>query len=189
MKVILIGYRATGKSTVGRLLAGKLKLPFADTDSLIESRAGMPIKELVAREGWEAFREKERDVVASLRQTGIGVVATGGGVVLSGANRDLLKKMGILIYLKSPLQEIVERLRQDARGEQTRPQFTSETLVAETMAMLAERVPIYESVADFTVDTAGKSIVQINDDIYRHLLESGVLSDLDQTNKRSRKKR
>jgi len=178
MKVILIGYRATGKSTVGKILSQKLRIPFVDTDQLIEEAAGMPIKEIVARHGWEVFRDQETKVIASLRNLNLCVVATGGGAILSAENRELLKNMGGLVYLKAPLSDIVERLRRDAHHEQIRPQFTSENLEAETLAVLKDRIPIYESVADFTVDTEGKSIVRVSDEIYQHLLDTGMVSDI-----------
>lgn len=188
MKVILIGYRAAGKSMVGSLLSRKLKIPFVDTDRLIETAAGVPIKELVAREGWQTFRGKETEAIASLRDTGLCVVATGGGAVLSQENRVMLKEMGKVIYLKTPTDQIVERLERDARESATRPQFTSGDLACETVAVLAKRTPIYESVADFTVDTAGKSIIQVNEGIYQHLLETGVVADIDKTKKRLKTK-
>lgn len=183
MKVFLIGYRAAGKTAVGRLLSRKLKIPFADTDQLVETAAGLPIKELVAREGWNAFREKETEAIASLRGTDDCVVATGGGAVLSEVNRGMLKEMGSMIYLKTPPDQILERLKRDARGSDIRPQFTAETLEAETIAVLARRIPVYESVADFTVDTAGKGVVQVNEDIYQLLLEAGIFAGIEKTKK------
>lgn len=189
MKVILMGYRATGKSSIGRLLSRKLKIPFADTDELVEAATGMPIKELVAREGWDAFRKKETEAIASLQGTGPGVVATGGGALLSEANRVMLKEMGFMIYLKTPLDTIVERLEKDAREFCSRPQFTSENLTAETLAVMAQRVPVYEAAAEYTVDTAGKSIIQVGEDIYGHLLEAGIVAGINKTRKRFKGKR
>jgi shikimate kinase len=187
MKIIIIGYRATGKSTVGLLLSKKLKIPFVDTDRLIEDAAGMPIKELVALEGWEKFRERETKAVASLDQQKICVVATGGGVIIAPQNRVLLKKMGVLVYLKAPLADIVERLERDAENEQIRPQLTTDNLVAETVAVLKERMPVYESVADFTVDTQGKSVVRVTDSIYQYLLEAGIVFEIITLNKKLKK--
>lgn len=173
MKVILIGYRATGKSTVGLLLSKKLKIPFVDTDRLIEDDAGMPIKDIVAQEGWEKFRERETEAVASLNRRKVCVVATGGGVILTEQNRNLLKKMGVLVWLKAPLADMVERLERDAGNEQIRPQFTSQSLAAETLAVLTQRMPLYESAADFTVDTKDQSVVRVAECIYQYLLEAG----------------
>jgi shikimate kinase len=178
MKIILIGYRASGKSTVGAILSKKLKIPFVDTDQIIVEETGMPIKEFVARNGWEAFREKETKVISLVCDTNLCVVATGGGAVLAAANREMLKKSGTLIYLKTPLRDIVERLRRDAHNEQTRPQFTTESLEDETMAVLRERVPVYESTADFTVDTDGKNVKRVSDDIYQYLFSTGVVSEI-----------
>lgn len=188
MKVILIGYRATGKSTVGKLLSQKMSIPFVDTDQLIEAAAGMPIKALVARQGWETFREKETEAIVSLGDMNLCVVATGGGAILSAANRDLLKNTGTLIYLKTPLHDIVERLKRDAQDAQVRPQLTSGNLVEETMAVLKERIPLYESVADFTADTDGKSITRVSDEIYQQLLEAGIVADINKAKKKLKNK-
>ncbi len=183
MNVILIGYRASGKSTVGLLLSERLQVSFVDTDQLIEETAGLSIKELVAFEGWESFREKETAAIASLRGVNACVVATGGGAILSVANRDLLKNSGALIYLKTPWPDIIDRLKRDTRESQSRPQLTSENLVAETIAVLNERIPLYESVADFTVDTRDKSVVRVTNDIYEYLLEAGIVSEINKLKK------
>jgi shikimate kinase len=184
MKIILIGYRATGKSTVGSILSTKLKIPFVDTDQIIVEEEGMPIKEFVARNGWEAFREKETKVIASVCGMNLCIVATGGGSVLAVGNREFLRKSGTLIYLKTPLRDIVERLKRDAHNEQTRPQFTMKSLEEETMAVLKERIPVYESMADFTVDTDGKNVKQVSDDIYQYLLNTGIISEIEELKKR-----
>ncbi len=186
MKVILIGYRATGKSTVGRLLSKRLKIPFADTDQMIEETEGLPIKDLVAQDGWSAFRKKEKEAVGSLLEKGLCVVATGGGVILSAENRALLKKLGVVVYLKASSHDILERLTRDAQDEQTRPQFTSGNLADETVAVLSERMPLYESTADFTVDTEGKSVVRVANEIYEYLLETGAVAGINKAKKRSK---
>jgi shikimate kinase len=188
MNNILIGYRAAGKSTVGRLLSEKLRLPFQDTDTLIEKEVGMPIRELVAREGWTAFREKETEVIRSLEKTPFCVVATGGGAVMNQLNRDCLKNMGILIYLRTPLPDLIERLGRDEETRQNRPSLTGESLVEETVAVLKERTPVYEAAADFTVDTDGKNIVRVSEEIYQYLLEAGIISEINKAKRRLRHK-
>lgn len=187
MNVILIGYRATGKSTVGALLSKKLKIPFVDTDHLIEAAAGMPIRDLIEAAGWEAFREREKEAVASLDENNPRVVATGGGAILAAANRSRFKQAGVAVFLRASEPDIVERLRRDAQVGRTRPQFTSESLAAETAAVLKERLPLYESAADFTVDTQGKSIVQVADEIDQYLLEAGIVSKINILKKRLKK--
>ncbi len=187
MKVILIGYRATGKSTVGQHLSKKLKIPFVDTDQIVEETAGMAIKDLVVREGWPAFRMREKEAVALLNEKGLCVVSTGGGVVLAEENRAVLKSLGSVVYLKASLCDIVERLTRDAQEDRTRPQFTQASLADETAAVLSERAPLYESAADYTVDTQGKSVVRVAEEIYERLLEKGVVSEINKEKKKQKK--
>jgi len=187
MKVILIGYRASGKSTVGRHLAKKLKLSFVDTDQLIEEASGLAIKDMIAQTGWISFREKEKEAVASLEGRGPCVVSTGGGVILDEENRALLKSLGVVVYLQTPASDILERLTRDAGEEQTRPQFTAASLAEETQAVLSQRIPLYEVCADFMVDTEGKSVVRVAEEIYERLLEQGVVSEINKEKKKLKK--
>jgi shikimate kinase len=96
--------------------------------------------------------------------------------------------MGVLVWLKAPLADIVERLERDAGNEQLRPQLTSENLVAETLAVLKERLPVYESIADITVDTQGQSVVRVADSIYQHLLEAGHVFEINKLKNKQKKK-
>jgi shikimate kinase len=182
MNVVLIGYRATGKSTVGRILAAKLKLAFWDTDALVEKSMGMPIKEIVALNGWDFFRAKERETIEYLTQKEDGVIATGGGVVLFRENVkllkqnvDLLKQTGVVIWLNAPLQDIIDRLKKDARNGAMRPQFTSGNIVQETIDIMRKRLPLYERAADYTVDTLSKNAEEVAEEIYQYLRKSGNL--------------
>jgi shikimate kinase len=185
MKVILIGYRATGKSTVGRILSSKLKIAFWDTDAMVEENMAMPVKEIVALHGWDFFRAKERETIEYLTQKEDGVIATGGGVVLFREkvnllkqNVDLLKQAGVIIWLNAPLQDIIERLKKDAQNGAMRPQFTSGNIIQETIDIMRKRIPLYESAANHTVDTASKNAVQVAEEIYQYLRKSGNLTKI-----------
>lgn len=178
MNVVLIGYRATGKSTVGRHLAFKLSLPFFDTDALVEKRLKTTIAEIVAAHGWDFFRAREKEAVQSLENQPACVISTGGGVVLDSENVAYLKKNGFLVWLNAPLNDIVARLNNKRPGTVIRPQFTDWNIVEETIKIVNERYPLYEQAADFTVETANKSIVEVGEEIYRHLVESGKLIDI-----------
>jgi len=185
MKIVLIGYRASGKSTVGRILAERLKMAFWDTDVMVEKTMGMPIKEIVALHGWSYFREKERETILFLKQKENCVVATGGGVVLFRENidllknnMDLLKRAGIMIWLNAPLHDIIERLKRDVQKEATRPQFTAGNIVQETIDIMRQRLPLYQSAADYVVDTFGKNPGQVTEEIYQHLLKTGILDKI-----------
>ena len=181
MKIILVGYRAAGKSTVGMLLAAKLKIPFWDTDLLVEESLGLPIKEIVDVHGWDFFRTREKEAMQKLAQRNVCVIATGGGIVLARENMDLLKQMGVVVWLNAPLQDIIDRLHEDAQTEAQRPQFTASSLVQETIDILKQRIPLYEKAADFSLDTAGKSAPRAAEDIYRYLLESGALAKINKS--------
>jgi shikimate kinase len=169
MKVILIGYRGVGKTTVGNLLAALLKVPFYDSDSVVEDIVSAPVKNIIAHQGWELFRQKETEAIQLLSRKDDCVIGTGGGVVLKKENLSLLKKMGKIIWLNPPLQDIVDRLQEDAQNGKTRPQFTKGNLLQESIAMLQERIPLYKKAADFMIDTAGKSVQQIAGEIAKHL--------------------
>jgi shikimate kinase len=178
MKIVLIGYRATGKSTVGKILAAKLKIPFWDTDAMVEKMMGMPIKEIVALHEWDFFREKEKETIKFLTQKEDCVIATGGGVVLFRENVDLLKQAGVIIWLNAPLEDIIDRLKRDAQKEATRPQFTSGNIVQETIDIMRERLPLYEREADYTIDTLNKNAPQVAEEIYQYLLKSKFLDKI-----------
>jgi len=178
MNLVLIGYRATGKSTVGRILSEKLKVTFRDTDLLVEKKMAMPIKEIVALHGWDFFRLKEKEAIEILTQKKSGIIATGGGVVLDKGNVDLLKQTGVIIWLNAPVQDIVDRLNTDARNKATRPQFTTGNITEETVDIMNQRLPLYEKAADYTVNTTGKKAVQVAEEIYQYLLKSGNLDKI-----------
>ncbi len=175
MNLVLIGYRATGKSTVGKHLALKMNVRFFDTDALVEKKAGMPISDIVAEHGWDFFRAREKEAVRELEEQTGDVISTGGGVVLDQDNVDSLKKNGFLVWLNAPLNDIVTRLNTKRPGAIIRPQFTNWNIVEETIGMVNERYPLYKQAADYTIETANKNIVKVGEEIYQYLVESGKL--------------
>jgi len=163
--VSLIGMPGGGKSTVGRLLAGRLDIPFADVDHAIQERAGMSVSELFSQRGEAAFRELESEVLQSLIAAGPSVIATGGGTVLKPENRSLLKERTLAVYLEASLPELWRRVRRNSR----RPLLQ----VADPQAKLAElyamRHPIYREVAAVIVTTGAPTIAQVVDAIVAEL--------------------
>lgn len=184
MKVILIGYRASGKTTVGRCLAQKLGLPLVDTDKLVEGATGLTIKEMIAQSGWPVFRKKEKEAVQSLEVGGPCVISTGGGVILDEDNRMMLKRLGVVIYLQAPVSDLLDRLTREAGEGETRPALTAGSLEEETYAVLSQRIPLYEACADFAVDTEGKNVVRVAEEIYDRLVEEGILCKIHQAKKK-----
>jgi len=151
--IFLIGYRCTGKSSVGRLLAAKLGWPFIDTDLLLVSENGVSIREIVEKQGWETFRKMEHDTVKQVCAQNRQVVATGGGVVLNPANEKLMKKNGCIVWLQAAPESIKSRMTQDPNTEAFRPLLTSRDIFTEIEETLAERNPLYRRAMDFCVQT------------------------------------
>ena len=175
MHIVLIGYRGTGKSAVGKRLADKLHMPFYDTDELIERGAGRSIRDMVAEEGWAYFRKRESEIVGKLAHLRRGVVATGGGAVMDEGNRDILKKHGLLIWLKADVLTTDERMRGDARSEERRPSFLHDGAFRETEDVLKERLPVYRVLADFSLNTKGRNIDEIVNAVCGFLQGTGRL--------------
>lgn len=143
--IYLIGARASGKTTLGRRLAARLKRPFVDTDRRLRVQTGRTVAEIVAEGGWEAFREAEAVVLAQVAMFSGQIVSCGGGVVLRQENRDLLK-LGVVLYLKADEEVLAARLTKNPEAAQ-RPSLTGAGVVEEIRQVLAERGALYLSCA------------------------------------------
>lgn len=155
MNVSLIGYRGTGKTTVARTLQLAWGAPWdwVDADVEVELRAGKSIAAMFAEQGEAAFRELEAQVLAQLATRDHTLVATGGGVVLRADNRDVLKKLGPVVWLTARPETIYARLAADASTAERRPKLTSRGGSAEIQELLATREPWYRMCADVAVET------------------------------------
>ncbi len=154
----LVGYRGTGKSTVGRLLAGMMNRRFVDADLEIERRSGRSITAMFAETGEAAFRDWEERTLADLFELyPEAVVATGGGSVMRENNRARMRAFGPVVWLTAEPDELGRRLTADERGEEARPALTSRGVIAEIAHVLRERAPIYEALADVVIETGGRS--------------------------------
>jgi shikimate kinase len=165
MKIVLIGYRCTGKTSVGKRLAERLGIPFYDTDELVQRDAGKTIRELVDQEGWDAFRARERAIIKQLPLSADAVIAAGGGAIMDAANRKALKHKGLCVWLMADVRTIVERMRDDKASAAQRPPLSGDGLEQETAKILEARRPFYQEMADCTIDTSGKGINVIVDEI------------------------
>jgi shikimate kinase len=177
MNIYLIGYRGTGKTSVGKLLASKLTWPFVDTDSELTRQLGASIKEFVRQNGWAAFRDVEKNVVRKVSALDGHVIATGGGVVLAASNVERMQSSGTLIWLKALPETIKTRISMDRQSECTRPALTSEGLIGEIESMLKAREPHYHNAMDFFIDTDQIRINEICDNIIVRLSVKGADSD------------
>jgi len=158
MNIVLIGYRGTGKSAVGRLLAARLGRELVSTDAEIVKRAQRAIPEIVAQQGWDYFRDLESDICQELSGRDHLVIDTGGGAILRPQNIEALKKNGTAFWLTASVETIVKRIGSDNQ----RPSLTgTKSFVDEIQEVLQERMPKYQAAADHVIETDNRSINQL----------------------------
>lgn len=174
MNLFLIGYRCTGKTSVGRFLAGVLGWRFIDADSELVKEHGMTIREIVARWGWNDFREKERIIIKKLCTLDRYVVATGGGAVLNDENVEGMKKSGVIVWLKATPVTIKKRILRDKNTEEGRPALTDKGFLEEIEETLLSRNSHYHHAMDFSVDTNHRSIDEIGRTVIKKLNALGI---------------
>jgi shikimate kinase len=174
MNIVLIGYRGTGKTTVGKALSQRLHRPFFDADVLLEEKEGRTIGEMVAKEGWPFFRAKEKEAIGQLSGQTDCVIATGGGAVMDSDNVACLRRNGLLVLLKAELETMVQRMQRDAVNGQERPGLLGGDIYHETQTMIRQRMPVYLEVADFSVDTTDLSVERVVDAIVTFMQASGM---------------
>jgi len=151
--VILIGFMGCGKSSIGRRLSSHLGYRFLDSDDLIVEKAGRSISDLFATEGEEAFRNRETEILQSLAPASGIVLATGGGAVLRPENRDILRRLGRVLWLHSDPDTLYERVTRSRK----RPLLNVENPRTTFNALLEARLPVYAEAADLSVDATGLS--------------------------------
>lgn len=151
--IFLVGMMGSGKTTVGRALAQRLKLPFVDTDRILVERTGVPVATIFEIEGESGFRRRESTVLAELASGDDQVIATGGGAVLAAENRAVLRAGGTVVYLRARLDHLWERTRHDT----SRPLLATADPRATLAALLEARDPLYREVAHVVVDTGTQS--------------------------------
>ena len=153
--VYLIGPRASGKTTVGELLARRMHCFLGDTDRYLQGVLRCSIAEFVEANGWPDFRDAEREAMRALTldfgRTGTAVISTGGGIVLNPNNCEYMRENGVVFYLKAPVDVLVARLTANPEAGQ-RPSLTGRAPVDEMAEVLAEREPLYQACAHHVLD-------------------------------------
>ena len=166
----LIGLPGSGKSTVGRQLARRLQIPFVDSDNVIETRLGCPIRQYFEREGEDSFRDAEAAVIEDLTMGPLGVLSTGGGAVLRTRNRLNLRRRGQVVYLKSSPDELFRRLRHD----RNRPLLQVADPLTRLRDLYALRDPLYRETAHFIIETGRPPVATLVNMIVMQLELAGV---------------
>lgn len=177
MNIILIGYRCSGKTSVGMRLARELERPFVDTDDWLVKKARRSVRTIVEDDGWETFRQLEREVIREACSRDNTVIATGGGAVLDPANVAAMQANGRVVWLKVSPQTVEQRMSRDGRTDTLRPSLTSKGLYEEIVDVLTERAPLYEQAMNLSIDTDDKGIETIVDLIIRDLFSERHLEE------------
>ena len=165
MNIVLIGFRGTGKSTVGRLLAKRLERDFIDSDKYIESSTGKTIKSIFEDGGEDGFRKIEAGIIAELSKVDNKVISAGGGAVLKEENVRNLKDNGFLVLLEATPEIIHNRIAQDDKTTQQRPSLTDKKPLDEIKHLIAKREHAYKNAADYTINTSYVSCEDIVNEI------------------------
>jgi shikimate kinase len=161
--IIFIGLMGCGKTTIGKQISKSLGRDFLDTDHAIEVKSGVNIATIFELESEDGFRLREHKLLVDLIGHKKMVIATGGGIVLSDKNRKLLKQLGTVVYLRSNIQDLVFRLKDD----KSRPLIQNINLAKKLSDLFSERDPLYMCVADYIIETKNKKI----NDIKKEILE------------------
>lgn len=148
--IFIVGARASGKTTIGQELARSLGCDFVDTDQHMLETTSLTVAQVVEKEGWEGFRRRESEALRAVTRPGL-VVATGGGMVLSEANRQFMRDNGTVLYLSAPAAVLAARLEANPEEAQ-RPTLTGRPIVAEVSEVLAAREPLYRNAAHHVLD-------------------------------------
>ncbi len=159
--IALIGFMGGGKSAVGRELSLRLGWPRHDTDEMIREQFGISIPDIFARHGEPVFRDAETALLKTLRGGIAGIVVTGGGIILRTENVQLLRGMGRIVWLDADEEILWQRVSKHS----TRPLLQTPDPRARFAELLQERLPLYQSAADYRINTTSNSIAQVTDEI------------------------
>lgn len=166
MNVVLIGYRGTGKSSVGKILAARLGRTLLSTDAEVVKLAGQTIPAMVEQHGWEYFRDLESKVCQELADQNGLIIDTGGGAILRSQNVEVLKQTGKLFWLTASVETIAKRIGSDTQ----RPSLTgTKSFLDEIQDVLQDRLPKYQAAGDYVIETDGRSLSQVADEILARL--------------------
>jgi len=169
--IYLVGPMGAGKTTVGRRIAELKGMSFVDSDHEVEKRTGVDISFIFDMEGEDGFRKREREMIAALSDQPNTVMATGGGAVLESATRDLLSARGVVVYLETSLEQQLARTRKASN----RPILEGSDDVETTLTQLmAERDPLYRSIADIVVTTGDQQARRLAREIVERLEAIGT---------------
>jgi len=166
VNIILIGYRGTGKTSMAKLLAERLKWPLVSTDAEIVNKAGMGVPAIIQKRGWDYFRDVESQICRRVGAKDRTIIDTGGGAILRKENVEALRQRGRVFWLTAEVPTIMERIKASAE----RPSLTGKkSYVEEVEEVLKERLPLYKAACDHIIPTDGRTIEEIADEIQQKM--------------------
>ncbi len=174
MNIVLIGYRGSGKSAVGRSLAAHTGREFVDTDEWIQKNMNESIREIVDSRGWSFFRSLEREVIAEVAHRDRLVIAPGGGAVLDPENIRRLKENGLVIWLAASEEVLLQRMKEDPKTTGNRPTLTGKGTWTEFREVYETRRPLYEAAAEMTLDTSNLTVEEVVQRLLAVLREKAI---------------
>ena len=166
--LVLIGYRGTGKSTIGRIVAERTQCPFADADVELERALGQSVRSVFETQGEVEFRRHETTILHQLTALpGLrgGVLATGGGAILAETNRAAIARFGLVVWLTAEPDLLARRLASSRQALADRPALTAAGTLEEVATVLLDRTPLYRAVADIEVVSGGRAVHEVADSV------------------------
>jgi shikimate kinase len=171
--VALVGMMGAGKTSIGKRLAVRLDVPFADADHEIEAAADMTVADIFAKYGEPEFRRLERSVISRLLHDTPHVLATGGGAYMNDATRAAMKDLAFTVWLRAPIDVLLGRVRKRQEHDQTRPLLNNGDIRATLEKLSAEREPVY-ALADMTLESGDEPHAVLVDKIVAVLAAHGL---------------
>lgn len=166
--IFLVGLMGAGKTTIGKLLAKRLKKTFIDTDHEIEHRTGVRIPLIFELEGEAGFREREAALIRELTQRQDIVLATGGGAILRHENRDALAQNGTVVYLNAKIEDLWQRTQHD----KNRPLLQTQDPKAKLTELFIQRDPLYREIAHMIITSGQQNVQHAARELERRLLQN-----------------
>jgi shikimate kinase len=166
MRIVLIGFRGTGKSVIGKEISKELKLKYISTDSLIKQTFNLSVSMIVEKFGWRKFRSTESKIIEELRDLDNVVIDSGGGSILTKKNRMNLKYKAIVIQLHASQDAIMRRISEG----KDRPKLTMvDSMTEEISKLISDRKELYDSITDFKIDTSKNSFEESKNKIIKYI--------------------
>jgi len=170
-RIVVIGFRGTGKSTIASILAEKSSWKLISTDDLVEKTAGQTIRKLVEEKGWKHFRNLESEIIKKISREKHAVIDTGGGIIESKVSMNKLSKHSFVVWVDAELKDIIERVE----NQNIRPLLNKSNLKEDIYSHYDRRYPLYQEYSQLKVNTSVDSVDKICEQILTALNHLSII--------------